>query len=44
LLNMMMMSRRRRAPVGELGFRHFSRSAIVECMIKSSPLGMPIPN
>jgi hypothetical protein len=43
-LNMLIMLRRRRALVGESEFKCRSRSAIVVCMMKSTPLGMPTPN
>lgn len=43
-LNILTMSNSRSAWVGALGLRWHSRSAIVECITKSSPLGIPIPS
>jgi hypothetical protein len=44
LRGLMAMSRRSMALVGAAVLRWHSRSAIVEYVMKSEPLGMPIPN
>jgi hypothetical protein len=43
-LNMFTMSRSNMALVGAVVLRCLSKSATVECIVNSSPLGVPVPN